>query len=37
MRIVWTRPAVEDVESVRRFIEPDDPRAAARAVLRITR
>ena len=36
MKIVWTRPAIDDVESIRTFIEPDDPRAAARVVLRIT-
>jgi len=36
MKIVWTRTAVEDVRSVRQYIEPGDPHAAARVVLRIT-
>ncbi|MCC6336254.1 MAG: type II toxin-antitoxin system RelE/ParE family toxin [Myxococcales bacterium] len=36
MKILWTGPAIADVESVRTYIEPDDPRAAARVVLRIT-
>lgn len=35
MKVVWSRPAVDDVESVRRYIEFDDPRAAARVVLRL--
>ena len=35
MKIVWTRPAVEDLGGVRRYIELDDPEAAARVVLRI--
>jgi plasmid stabilization system protein ParE len=35
MKLVWTRPAVDDLAGVRRYIETDDPRAAARVVLRI--
>ena len=36
IKIVWTRPAIADVPGVRKYIEPDDPAAAARVVLRVT-
>jgi toxin ParE1/3/4 len=38
-KVVWTSPAVADLESIRRYIEFDDPRAAsrtARVILRAT-
>ena len=35
MKILWTRPAVADVECIRNYIEPEDPNAAARVVGRI--
>lgn len=34
-RIVWTRPAVADLEAIREFVEVNDARAAARVVRRI--
>jgi addiction module RelE/StbE family toxin len=37
MKIVWTRAALEDLESIRLYIETDNPRAAVRVVLRILR
>ena len=35
LKVVWTRPAIEDLESIRRYIEFDDPRAAVGAALGI--
>ena|SRR3990167_8200953 len=38
-KVVWTGPAIGDLESIRRYIEFDDPRAAlgtARGILRAT-
>ena len=35
MKIVWSREALEDLESLRRFIDQDDPLAARRVALSI--
>jgi addiction module RelE/StbE family toxin len=35
MKVVWTRLALDDLESIREFIEVDNPRAAVRVALRI--
>ena len=38
-KVVWTHPAIDDLDSIRRYIEFDDPRAAvstARGILKAT-
>ena len=35
MRLVWTAPAVADLEQIRRFIHADNPDAASSVVLRL--
>jgi toxin ParE1/3/4 len=35
MKILWTGPAREDLQSIRRYIEVDDDRAARRVAKRI--
>jgi toxin ParE1/3/4 len=36
MKLVWTSLALEDLESIRQFVEPEDARAARAIALRIT-
>ena len=39
VKVVWTRLAIDDLDSIRRYIDFDDPRAAvrtARGILRAT-
>jgi plasmid stabilization system protein ParE len=35
VRVIWTRPATNDLEAIGDYIAHDDPRAAARTVRRI--
>ena len=35
MRILWTKPAGIDLDNIETYISPDNPRAAAKTVLRI--